>query len=116
MGGVRNEVWRLSATSTPKNSGSMPNMYNSGRKIGTKMMMISVHSSGQPSRKIINWASSRNCNGVSDSPLIQLSINECPSSSENTDEKIHEPTNNQHTMALVRAVKNTASLSRAKVI
>src|SRR5690554_207467 len=115
MGGVRNDVWILSATSTPKNSGSMPNMCSNGRKIGTKMMMISVHSNGQPSRKIINWANSRNCNGVNDNPLIQCSIREWPSSSENTDENIQEPTNSQHTMALVRAVRNTASRSLVKV-
>ena len=33
---------------------------SSGRKIGTKMMMISVHSSGQPSRKMMTCVSSRN--------------------------------------------------------
>src|SRR5690554_3122247 len=109
MGGVRKEVWMLSATSTPKKSGSMPNMCNNGRKIGTKMMMISVHSSGQPRIKIISWASSRNCSGVSESPLIQCSISEWPSSSENTDEKIQEPTNSQQTMALVRAVRNSGT-------
>jgi hypothetical protein len=51
---VRNEVWRLSATRIPKKSGSILKGSSSGRKIGTKMMMISLHSSGQPSKKIMN--------------------------------------------------------------
>jgi len=42
---------QLSATSNPKNSGSMWKCGNSGRKIGMKMIMISVHSSGQPRMK-----------------------------------------------------------------
>ena len=42
IGGLRNAVCRLSATSTPKNTGSMPKSSSSSRKIGTKMMMISV--------------------------------------------------------------------------
>ena len=56
-GGDRNEVWMLSAISMPKKSGSMPKWSSSGRKIGTKITMISVHSSGQPSRKMMIWAS-----------------------------------------------------------
>ena len=55
-GGDRNEVWMLSAIMMPKNSGSMPKSSSSGRKIGTKMTMISVHSSGQPSTKMMVWA------------------------------------------------------------
>jgi hypothetical protein len=34
-------------------------------KIGMKITMISVHSSGQPSRKITICARIRNCSGVS---------------------------------------------------
>ena len=56
IGGVLNEVWMLSATRMPNKVGSMWKVFTSGRKIGTKMMMISVHSSGQPSRKMMNWA------------------------------------------------------------
>ena len=55
-----NEVCRLSATRIPKNTGSMPKTSSSGRKIGTKMMMISLHSNGQPSRKIMSCARIRN--------------------------------------------------------
>ncbi len=43
----------------PKKSGSTWKCASSGRKMGTKMMMISLHSSGQPSRKMISWESSR---------------------------------------------------------
>ena len=56
----------------PKNSGSTPNTLSSGRKIGTKMMMISVHSSGQPSRKMMNCASSRNPTRERFMPVIEL--------------------------------------------
>ena len=56
IGGVLNEVWMLSATRMPNRVGSIWKVLTSGRKIGTKMMMISVHSSGQPSRKMMNWA------------------------------------------------------------
>src|SRR3989442_15625171 len=62
-GGERNEVWILSATRSPKNSGSMLKVFNSGRKIGMKMTMISVHSSGQPSTKMVNWARTMNPGG-----------------------------------------------------
>ena len=37
-----------------------------------KMMMISVHSSGQPSRKMITWARIRNCSGVSSRPVHEV--------------------------------------------
>ena len=60
IGGVRNDVWRFSATRIPKKSGSIPKGGSSGKKIGTKMMMISDHSSGQPSRKMMIWAMIRN--------------------------------------------------------
>ncbi len=41
----------------------MPKCGSIGRKIGTKMMMISVHSSGQPSRKMMTCDSSRKVTG-----------------------------------------------------
>ena len=41
----------------------MPYKGSSGKKIGTKMMMISLHSKGQPSTKISNCDSSKNCTG-----------------------------------------------------
>ena len=53
----------------PKNSGSMPKCGSSGRKIGTKMMMISDHSSGQPSRKMMSCARIRNCSGDRSRPV-----------------------------------------------
>ena len=46
----------FSATSSPKNSGSTLKVFSSGRKIGMKMTMISVHSSGQPRMKMMIWA------------------------------------------------------------
>ena len=52
-GGLRNAVCRLSATSSPKNRGSTPKLSSRGMNIGMKMTMISVHSRGQPSRKMI---------------------------------------------------------------
>ncbi len=41
----------LRATRSPKNNGSTSKLFRSGKKIGMKMMMISVHSNGQPSTK-----------------------------------------------------------------
>jgi hypothetical protein len=38
------------------NRGSISNRASNGRKIGSKMMVISVHSSGHLSRKITSWA------------------------------------------------------------
>ena len=38
----------------------MPNFGNSGIKIGMKITMISVHSSGQPNTKIMTCDSSKN--------------------------------------------------------
>src|SRR5712691_5360518 len=109
-GGDRNDVWMLSATSNPKNSGSTLKVFNSGRKIGMKMTMISVHSSGQPSRKMMICARIMNCTGVMSSDSTQRSTTPCPPSSANAAEKIEEPTNNQHTIALVLAVRNADSL------
>ena len=53
IGGVRNEVCRFSATSIAKKYGFTLNVSSIGRKIGTKIIRISDHSSGQPSRKMI---------------------------------------------------------------
>ena len=47
--------------------------FSIGRKIGTKMMMISVHSSGQPSRKMIACDRIMNCTGVMLSDSTQCS-------------------------------------------
>ena len=35
-----------------------------GKNIGTKITMISVHSSGHPRMKIMTWESSINCSGL----------------------------------------------------
>ena len=74
-------------------------------KMGMKMTMISVHSSGQPSRKITT------CDRIMNSILLrfmdstQRSISSCPPSSAKAAEKMAEPTNSQHTMADVFAVR-----------
>ena len=46
--------------------------FSIGRKIGTKMTMISVHSSGQPSTKMIACDRIMNCIGVRLSDSTQL--------------------------------------------
>jgi hypothetical protein len=71
--------------------------------MGTKITMISVHSSGQPSTKMIACDSSRNCSGL----RFMLSTHSPPAlwppSSANTAEKIAEPTNSQQTIEVVLA-------------
>ena len=42
-------------------------------KLGQKMTMISVHSSGQPKMKMMNCASTMNWNGVRPSESTQFS-------------------------------------------
>ncbi len=85
---------------------------SSGRKIGTKITMISVHSSGQPSTKMIACDRIMNWMGVILSDSTQCSTSACPPRMANTPENSAEPTNSQHTMAVVLAVRNTASLVR----
>ena len=53
MGGVKNEVCRLSAISIAKKYGLTPKNSTSGKNIGTKIIKISVHSKGHPNKKII---------------------------------------------------------------
>src|SRR3954453_19266011 len=79
-------------------------------KIGMKMMMISVHSSRQPRMKMMNCARIMNCSGVMSSDSTHFSISSWPPSSANAAEKIPEPTNSQHTIALVLAVRKHDSL------
>ena len=74
-----------------------------------KITMISVHSSGQPSKKITTCAKIRNCNGVKSMDKTHWLMISCPPSKANAAEKILEPTNSQHTMALVLAVRYTDS-------
>ena len=85
------------------------NLANKGIKIGMKITMISVHSNGQPKMKMMNWLSSMNCSVVSPRDNTQVSISSWPPSSAKDAEKIDEPTNSQHTMALVLAVRNEDS-------
>src|SRR3954468_6291142 len=110
-GGERNAVCRFSATRRPKNSGSMLNLASSGMKIGMKITMISVHSSGQPSRKMITCARIMNWMGVRPSDSTQRSMISWPPSSANAAEKIEEPTKSQHTIAEVFAVRKTDSFT-----
>ena len=90
----------------------MPKCFSIGRKIGTKMTMISVHSSGQPRTKMI--ACDRIMNWIGDrfSDSTQLSSSAWPPRIANTAENKAEPTNSQHTIEVVLAVRNTASLVR----
>ena len=83
-----------------------------GRKIGTKMMMISVHSSGQPRMKMIACDRIMNCTGVRLSASTHCSISAWPPRMAKTAEKSAEPTKSQQTMAVVFAVRNTASFVR----
>ena len=54
MGGVKNEVCKFKAISIAKKYGFTPKNSTSGKKIGTKIIKISVHSKGQPNKNIIN--------------------------------------------------------------
>ena len=86
--------------------------FRRGRKIGTKMTMISVHSSGQPRTKMIACDRIMNCRGDKSSDSTHRSTSAWPPRMANTPENSAEPTNSQHTMAVVLAVRNTASLVR----
>src|SRR3954454_8200039 len=113
-GGDRNAACRLTNTSVPHRIGSMLKCLSSGRKIGTKITMISVHSSGQPSTKMIACDTIMNCTGERLNDSTQCSTSCCPPSSANTAENSAEPTNSQHTMAVVFAVRNTDCLMRSQ--
>src|SRR3989449_9879915 len=56
---------------------------SSGRKIGMKRMMISVHSSGQPRMKMRTCARIMNCPGVMLSDSTHFSMTSCPPRSAN---------------------------------
>src|SRR5215204_3372729 len=98
-GGDRNDVWILSAIRTPKKIGSMPKLSRSGRKIGTKITTISVHSSGQPSTKIIACVRIRNQKGERFRCVTRFSMGWWPPRKAKIDEKMKEPTKSQHTIA-----------------
>ena len=80
-------------------------------KIGMKITMISVHSKGQPNKKMTTCARIMNCTGVRSMPSTQVLMISWPPSNAKAAEKMLEPTNNQHTMALVLAVRYTDSRS-----
>ena len=61
IGGVKKDVCKLSAINIAKKYGLTPNTSNKGKNIGTNIIKISVHSSGQPKRKIIIWVITKNC-------------------------------------------------------
>src|SRR4051812_14293683 len=87
----------------------MLNLASSGMKIGMKITMISVHSSGHPSRKMITCARIMNWMGVRPSDSTQRSMISWPPSRAKAAEKIDDPTKSQHTIAEVLAVRNTDS-------
>src|SRR5216683_977818 len=77
-GGDRNAACRFTNTSVPHRIGSMLKCFSSGRKMGTKMTMISVHSSGHPSRKMIACDRIMNCTGVMLRDNTHCSTSACP--------------------------------------
>src|SRR5215204_2304345 len=113
-GGDRNDVWMLRAISTPKEIGSMPKLSSSGRKIGTKITTISVHSRGQPRTKMITCVRIRNQNGDRFRWVTKFSMGWWPPRKAKIDEKMKERTKSQHTRAEVRAVRMTDSVSWPK--
>src|SRR5262245_51799089 len=104
-GGDRKAAWRLTATMVPKRIGSIWKWLSRGMKIGQKMTMISVHSSGQPSRKMMSWA--MNWKPIGDRFMLSThrSITDWPPWSAKTAENSAEPTKSQQTMAVVLAVR-----------
>src|SRR5437868_258966 len=70
--GDRKAACRLTKTSTLLGIGSIPKCFSIGRKIGTKITMISVHSSGQPRMKMIACDRIMNWTGVRFSDSTQL--------------------------------------------
>jgi len=73
-----------------------------------KMMMISVHSSGQPRMKMMNCARIMNGTGVMSSESTHFSISSCPPKSANAPRKCRSY-ERQHTIALVLAVRKDDS-------
>src|SRR3989441_665531 len=89
-GGERNAAWRFTATIVPNRIGSIWKWVSSGMKIGQKMTMISVHSSGQPSRKMISCARIWKPSGERFIDSTQRSMSDWPPCSANTAEKSAE--------------------------
>ncbi len=93
----------------PNKIGSTLKWLSNGINIGQKITMISVHSSGQPSRKIIICEMIRKPTGERFMPSTQRSIKPCPPCKAKTLENSAEPMNSQQTIAVVLAVRKTAS-------
>jgi hypothetical protein len=53
MGGVKKDVCKFKAINIAKKYGLTSKTSRRGKNIGTKIIKISVHSKGQPKRKII---------------------------------------------------------------
>ena len=61
MGGVKKDVCKFKAINIAKKYGLTPKISSNGKNIGTKIIKISVHSKGQPKRKLIIWVITKNC-------------------------------------------------------
>ena len=114
-GGDKKAACRFTKTKVPQRMGSIPKCVSIGKKIGTKITMISVHSSGQPRTKIKACDSSINCSGERFILSTQVSMICCPPKIAKTAENKAEPTNNQQTIEVVLVVKNTACFMRSNV-
>ena len=64
MGGVKKDVCKLRAINIAKKYGLTSNTSSNGKNIGTNIIKISVHSNGQPKRKIITCVIIKNCHVV----------------------------------------------------
>ena len=64
MGGVRNEVCKFKAINIAKKYGLTPKNSTNGKKTGTNMINISVHSKGHPNKNIINWVITKTAKAV----------------------------------------------------
>src|SRR6202000_1542944 len=87
-GGDRNAACKFTNTSVPHRIGSMLKYLSSGRKIGTKMTMISVHSSGKHRTKMIACDKIMNCTGVRLNDSTHWSRSDWQPSIPNTPEQI----------------------------
>ena len=115
-GGDRNEVWMLSAMSRPKNSGSMPEVLEERQE--------DRHEDDDDLRPLERPAENEDDDLADDQERESATgrglttkslITSSPPSAAKTAEKVKEPTNSQPTMAEVRAVRKTDSLSFSKV-
>ena len=78
IGGVKKEVCKFKAINIAKKYGFTSNNTNRGKNIGTNIIKISVHSKGQPRRKIIIWVITKNCQGAKSIDLKKCSKTSWP--------------------------------------